>query len=180
MWLYLDPLGDPATIQERRTIVLDWVEAGAPKSGWDAVATVLHRQASCLQCHAFGGERQDLPLETYEDVLVVARRGGGMALGPLLVSAHNHAFGFAVLALLLSLLGAFTGLATRWKILLTSAAFVGGALDIAGWFLTRAYGAPFQFAVLAGGGLFGAAIGTWLLALALEVLRPRGHGTPQE
>lgn len=180
MWLYLDPLGDAAAIEQRRRVVLDWAEAGAPRDGWEPVRRVLHQEATCLECHAFGGERGDLPLETFDQVRPLAEAGGGMALGTLLVSAHNHAFGFAVLALLLSLLGAFTGLPTPWKILWTVAIFLGGAVDVAAWFLTRAHGAPWQYAVFAGGALFGAAAGAWILAIAFELLRParggRGRG----
>ena len=178
MWLYLDPLGDPEAIARRRGVVLDWVEAGAPETGWEAVRTVLHQEATCLQCHAFGGERADLPMETYEQVRPLAATGGGMQLGPLLVSAHNHVFGFAVLALILSVLAAFTALPSFLKILLTTGAFTGAAADIAGWFLTRSFGAPWQYAVLLGGALYGLCVAGLMLAVLQEVLRrrPRGVG----
>jgi hypothetical protein len=48
-------------------------------------------------------------------------------------------------------------------------AFVGAAVDVASWWLTRAYGAPFQWGVIAGGAAFGAAI-VWMSALSLGEL----------
>lgn len=173
MWVYLDPLQDEALIAARRTTILDWVEAGTPEAGWPAVAQVLHREATCLTCHAFGGEKQDLPFETMAQVQAVSAKGEGMPLAPLLTSAHNHAFGFGVLLLVFGLGCAFTGLPSFLRVLLPVGAFVGGVMDLGGWFLTRAFGAPFHLVVVAGGALFGLALAAMALALLVELLRPR-------
>jgi hypothetical protein len=178
MWLYLDPLGDADAIQARRETVLGWVEAGAPRDGWPAIQEVLHQQGTCLQCHAYGMEKQDLPLETYEQVLVVATKGGGIPLAPLLTSAHNHVFAFAVLAFLLSVLVALTRLPARLSLGLMVTAYAGAALDIGGWFLTRALGPPWQWAVIGGGALFGLAVGAMALVVLVDLLRPTGRGNP--
>ena len=176
MWIYLDPMQDEAAIEARRRTLLTWVEAGAPEAGWPDVARVLHREGTCLTCHGFGGEKQDLPFETRAQVEAVAVKGGGVPLASLLTSAHNHAFGFAVLALLFGLGCAFTGLPRAWRAALPAAAFLGAGLDLGGWFLTRSLGAPYHLLVLAGGALFGLALTLMALAVAVEVLRPRGHG----
>jgi hypothetical protein len=173
MFWYLDPTATPedmTRIEVRRTAILSWVEAGAPRDGWPAVRQVLHEQASCLQCHAVGREKADVPLETYEDVRRHAEPGRGMAEGALLVSAHNHLFAFAVMALLLSLGVAFTTLRGRLTTLLVAAAFAGAALDVGGWFLTAAQGAPFQHLVVLGGTLFGLSTGAMIAALLDEVV----------
>ncbi len=174
MWVYLDPLQDPESIQKRREVILSWVEEGAPESGWPAVGQVMHQEASCLQCHAPGGQRADLPFETYEEVRAVARAAPAISTSNLLVTAHNHAFAFSVLALLLSLLVVGTGAPGALKALLVASAFGGAVLDVGGWFATRAFGDPWPAAVLVGGGAFGAAIGTMaLLALFEVVVGPR-------
>ncbi len=157
-------LDDPTTTQNRARI-LDWVEAGAPESGWDAVRPIFTDIAACGACHVPGGERKDLPFTTYAEVLPVARYGSPTPLAPLLISAHNHLFGFAVLALLLSVGLCFTRIDGLPRGLLILGASGGAALDIAGWFLTRQWGQPFPFLVMAGGGLFG--LSTALMALAL-------------
>ena len=169
MWVYLDPLQDEALVESRRRTILDWVEAGTPEAGWPDVQRVLQQEASCLTCHGFGGEKQDLPFETAEQVRAVCVKGGGMPLGSLLTSAHNHAFGFAVLLLLLGLGTAFTGLPGWARAALPVVGFVGGAADLGGWFLTRAYGAPFHVVVLVGGALFGLALAAMALAILAEV-----------
>lgn len=173
MWVYLDPVQDETRVAARRQVVLDWVEAGTPEAGWPDVARVLQQEATCLTCHGFGGEKQDLPFETLEQVRLVAVKGGGMALAPLLTSAHNHAFGFGTLALLFGLGCAFTGWPRGLRVALPAVAFLGAALDIGGWFLTRAHGAPYPWLVISGGVLFGAALALMAAAVLAEVARPR-------
>jgi hypothetical protein len=179
MWQYLGTSPDDPGIPARRKTILDWVHAGAPKAGWPTVAPIFTDFQKCAQCHVPGGERRDLPFTSYEEVLKVARPGTGMALGSLLLTAHNHLFGFAVLALLLSL-GLCTTRVGGWlRTALILGASGGAALDVSGWFLTRAWGSPFQMQVMLGGGLFGLA--TTLMALAIlrdAACRGKRDGSP--
>ncbi len=155
---------DPVTA-ERRTQVLTWVEAGAPESGWEGLAPIFTAVEACGACHAPGGEKADLPLTTHAEVLPTTRYGAPTPLGPLLISAHNHLFGFAVLALLLSVGLCFTRVEGLLRGLLILGASGGAALDIAGWFLTRQWGSPFHLLVVTGGGLFG--LTTTVMGLAI-------------
>jgi hypothetical protein len=157
-------LDDAVTI-ERRKQILDWVEAGAPESDWTAVEPIFTAIESCGACHAPGGEKQDLPMMSYAEVRPLTQYGSPAPLGPLLITAHNHLFGFAVLALVLSLGVCFTRVGGLPRGLLILGASGGAALDIAGWFLTRQWGSPFHLMVVAGGGLFG--LSTTLMALAV-------------
>jgi len=168
MWQFLSAQGpdDPA-IGERRARILGWVRAGAPESGWPEVAPTFTEIEYCGACHVVGGEKQDLPFSTYGEVLTVAQTGRLKPLAPLLISAHNHLFGFAVLAFLLSLLLCMTRVEGWPRIVLILAASGGAALDIASWFFTRAWGSPFHLLIMVGGGLFGLAT----TAMALLVLR---------
>lgn len=175
MAVFLDPQGRPDVTEKRRRAVLGWVEAGTPESGWPPVQDILHVEATCLNCHAPGGEKEDVPLETLEQVRRVAARGTGMGLSSLLVSAHNHIFSFAVLGLLLSLGLSWTGVRPALGGLLVVAAFAGAALDVGSWFLTRSYGAPWQYTVILGGALFGAATSA-MAVLLLDELCLGGRG----
>jgi len=157
-------MDDPVTL-ERRKQILDWVEAGAPESGWIGVAPIFTAIESCGACHAAGGEKKDLPFTTWAEVRSVTTYGAPTPLGPLLITAHNHLFGFSVLALLLSLGLCFTRVRGVARGLLILGASGGAALDVAGWFLTRQWGSPFHLMVMTGGGLFG--VSTSLMALAL-------------
>jgi len=166
MFWYLDPQATPDSmerVEARRSVVLDWVGAGTPREGWEPVRQVLHEQGICLECHGAGKEKPDVLLDTYEDVVRLAQPGRGMTPGALLVSAHNHLFAFSVAALLLGVLVALSGLRRGVAAALVLAAFVGAAVDVGGWFLTAAYGAPWQTFVVLGGASFGLA--TTLMAL---------------
>lgn len=162
MWPHL---GTEPVRSERRDKILTWVERGAHENDWPDVATIFHAEGSCIKCHNPVGDASHLPFETYEDVRAVAQMEGGMPLALLTISAHNHAFGFAVLAFLLSVLFCFSRVTGRFRYALILAAFAGPLLDISGWFLTRSLGAPFQYQVLLGGALFGGS--TALMALLI-------------
>lgn len=159
--------GEPEdeTTKSNRALVLDWVEAGAQESTWPEVEQVFTGIETCGACHVEGGEKQDLPFATYADVVPLTQPGAPYPLGPLLISAHNHLFGFAVLALLLSLGLCLSRVSGRPRALLILAASGGAALDIASWFLARSFGAPFHLTIMAGGALFGLA--TTLMALLI-------------
>ena len=171
-------LGPTETLrQERRSLILDWVDRGAPEGEWDRVAPIFGGEETCGQCHTTDGSAGHVPLSRYDEVVPVATVDGGMPLSRLLISAHNHMFGFAVLALLLSLGLCATRTGRRARALLILAAFVGPLLDIGGWFLTRSFGAPFHWMVMVGGALFGVSA-TIMAALVLrEVLR---RGSPPD
>ena len=170
MWPFL---GEPDEIEPRRKLILDWVSKGAPESEWDTVAPIFTGDITCAQCHAPGGSKEDLPFATFADIKPFTVPGQGMSLGPLLISAHNHLFGFAVLALLLSLAFVGTRVPTRLQIPVIVAAFLGPALDIGGWFLTRSAGAPFHYMVILGGALFGIATTLMAAAVLVDALRLR-------
>lgn len=167
-------LGFETEVDEARQTILDWVDAGAPRSGWEQVAPIFTDPTRCAQCHVPGGQKGDVPFETYEDVLPYAQPDPGMALGALLISAHNHLFGFAVSSLLLTLLLCHSRWGGWLRIVLILAAFLGPLLDIGGWFLTRAEGAPFHYLVLLGGGLFGAATALMAVLVLADALRLGG------
>jgi hypothetical protein len=172
MWPYL---GSSAEQAQRRAEIFAWIDRGAPSDGWAAVAPVFRSEEGCAMCHSAqpGAVREDLPLDTYERVKPFTEPDRGISWGALHVTAHNHMFAFAVAALLLSVLLTFTGLRGLPRVALILAAFGGPVLDVGGWFLTKLYGAPWHFAVLVGGGLFGGAVATMAAVVAWEALLAR-------
>jgi len=168
-----DHLG--ATDDERagnRVKVLAWVEAGAPASGWAALETIFSGDSTCGGCHSTKDEtrtRRDLPFERLDQVAPFAEPDEGMSLADLTTSSHNHMFGFSVVALLVSLI--FT--ATRWRgplvPLLVATSFLGALLDVASWWLTKAWGSPFHLLVIAGGAAFGGSVSA-MIVLSLDEL----------
>ena len=163
--------------KERRALVLDWVDRGAPESEWDTVSPIFTGEETCGQCHTVGGSADFLPFDTYAQVLPAAKVDAGMPLSKLLISAHNHMFGFAVMALLLSVLLCASRVGGTLRTLLILAAFAGPLIDIGAWFLTRAFGAPFHWLVMAGGGMFGAATTLMALIVLRDALRGSGAKT---
>ena len=165
------PLSDPKNMYQNlsaqedarpalRRKILAWVEAGMPRSGWAEVGPIFSSAESCASCHRVKGDpepvKRDLPLETYEQVVASAGADTGISVRELATSSHNHVMGFAVVALLTSLV--FSG--TRWRgpivPLLVVGAFGGSVIDVSSWWLTKAWGHPWEFGVLLGGGIFGA------------------------
>ncbi|MCC7140435.1 MAG: hypothetical protein IT460_18605 [Planctomycetes bacterium] len=188
MYIYLGDADEQRA--QRHAAVLAWLGRGAPEEGWAEVEPVFTGTSTCGQCHKTGTDeagnprtKRDLPFETWEQVHPLTAPGGAMSVSELAQTSHNHLFGFAVASLLVSLV--FT--ATRWRgpivVLLVGGAFVGALLDVGGWWLTRAMGSPFQWAVIGGGALFGAALiamvalsldELWLGGVVGRVLRGRG------
>ena len=168
---YLGPAEEEKPAQ--RKAILAWVEAGMPRAGWVDVMPVFTSTATCGACHAPGAAKQDLPLDTYEHAVAAAGPDTGMSLAELTTSSHNHLMGFAVAGLLVGLVFS----ASRWRgplvPLLAAGTFVGAAIDVTSWWLTRWHGHPFEYGVLVGGGLFGACL-TAMAALSLDELWLRG------
>src|SRR5262245_1123110 len=169
----------PEAAAARRAAIVAWIEAGASRSGWPTVERSFTSLSECGMCHSKkpnddGSPRAkaDLPFESYDAVLPLTRPGPGMELSELATSSHNHMFGFSVAALAVSLVFA----ASRWRgplvVLLILGAFLGAALDVASWWLTHAFGSPFEWGVILGGGLFGVCVAT-MAVLSLDELALR-------
>jgi hypothetical protein len=170
MWPFL---GAESETARHRELILDWVDRGAPEADWATVEPILAGGEYCGQCHTAGGQKEDASFDTYAGVLPFAQPDRGMSRGQLMITAHNHWFGFTVLALILSLGVCLTRLPSALRMLLILGVFGGAVLDVAGWLLTSAYGAPYHYVVMAGGGLFGATSALMALAILVDALRIR-------
>lgn len=169
MWPYLG--STEAEIEAARTRVLAWIDAGAPEPGFAELQPIFAGVETCGSCHGAGGEKEDVPLETYEQVLPFAQPDQGMSWKALMISAHNHAYGFAMLAFVLSVLVCMSRLPRVLACVLILGLFLGPVLDIGGWFLTKLEGAPWHLVVILGGGLFGTCVVLALAVLVADALR---------
>ncbi len=160
-----------------RLAILAWVEGGAPREGWRTVEPVFTGEKTCGQCHNatrtdIEGRplpKADLPFETYEQVFAASGRDTGMSVHDLATSSHNHMWGFASVAFVTSMLFTFTRWRGPLRVALIVGAFAGAVLDVSSWWLTHDHGSPFQWGVLAGGGLFGACVLTMAVLTLDEV-----------
>ena len=167
-------LGDYDKKREQNLqVVTAWIEAGAPEQAWTPVSKIIMHEDRCLQCHVKEGAAEHLIFDSYASVADVAiAKRVPMPLGKLFVTAHNHLFAFLVAAFLLSLLLALCPIPTWARTVLVGGAFLGALVDVAGWFLTRAEGAPWHHLVMAGGGAFGACTTAMALVVLWHALRP--------
>ena len=140
--------GDPA----RLSPTYDSLDLGA-----DAPAEII--AVSCLDCHARSSEGEHaapgVPLEYWDDVeaLSISREVRPMPLEVLANSTHTHALGMSAIGIALSLLA----LLTSWPRVIVGAVIgltgVGLALDISGWWITRAV-SDWAYVVIAGGAAY--------------------------
>lgn len=136
-------------------LVLSWIHSGAPRTGYDAVASVFRR--SCLRCHT-STRGTTTPLATYEDAKRLAEPGSrARDLKSLVRTTHTHLFGFAFMIGSLSVLAALTAVPRRAVLALGVGCWTGMFMDVASWWLGR-LAIPFVYVSGAGGALMGAAL----------------------
>lgn len=161
-------------------ILMKWLQSGRISEdydsldlGEDAPAEILSRR--CLNCHSRnaqegGGIGQKYPLEYWDDVkgLAFSKRLDPVPVEILIQSTHTHGLAMPLFALAVSLLF----LATSWPrtlrhilVLITFAALLA---DLACWWLAR-LSAPFSYAILGAGGVFGAALGLQILGVFIDL-----------
>lgn len=169
MWPYLGATDEE--IEAARNRIVAWIAAGAPEGAFPEHQPLFAGVETCGSCHGPGGEKEDVPLETYAQVLPFAKPDPGMSWKALMISAHNHAYGFAMLAFVLSLLLCMSRLPRLLACLLILGLFVGPVMDIGGWFMTKLHGAPWHMVVILGGGLFGTCVMLALAVLLADALR---------
>ncbi len=174
MYPYLgDDRVDAQTHRARYDSIVAWVRGGATRAGWADVKPIFENPKLCLACHAPGGDMEGAPLVTYEDVTRFTTFDAGPSVAHLNKLSHSHLAGFALLAVVTSLL--FTR--TRYRMLVAAPLFVGAAigpmLDVTGWWLTKFHGMPWPWLVIVGGALFGVSV-LVMAILTLDELWLRG------
>ena len=132
----------------------------------------------CARCHQAGGEKSDVPLQTYEDfakyipLKIPVPPGGGwidsgrqMSLEKLTQSTHAHLLSFAVLFSLTGLTFAFTSYPVWLRCILGPMVLIAQFADVSCWWLARLepMGLYFAKTIIATGGVVG-------LGLVLQIV----------
>lgn len=170
MYSYLD--GDyegPETQQARHQEIVTWIRAGAPESSWPEVREIFTHPKLCASCHAPGKDMERTPLLTFEQVKRFTKMDTGVSESRLAKLSHSHLAGFALLAIMTSLI--FGATRYRWPIVvpLFLMVFLGPMLDVTGWWLTKYHGMPWPYLIMIGGALFGVGLMA-MVVLALDEL----------
>ncbi len=170
-----------------RQALLDWLASDKLTEQYDALdlgalapAELLDQH--CLSCHARTAEQgagigASVPLDYWDDVkkLAFSRDLEPTALEILIVSTHTHALSLAVVVLAIMGLVHCTRFSRSLCGWISMAGGLGLAMDIGGWWLTRAYGGAFVL-VIAGGALLTAHIVLGSLLTLAELWLPLRGG----
>lgn len=143
-----------------------WCAAGAPKERFEDVHPIL--QQRCVVCHSKDGEKEDVPLVTFEDVKAQTKVEPLVSKRRLIALTHIHVLAMGGLFGLLGAVFCFTSYPSRWKLAIVLLPFMGMTLDFSGWWLTR-LDARFADMILLGGALTGAGLGLLVVGALAEV-----------
>jgi hypothetical protein len=132
--------------------IRQWVVAGARRESFEPVRAIL--AARCIRCHAEGKEKEDAPLETFEDVQRQVKIEPLISTRRLTALTHMHVLGMGCLFGILGAIFCATAYSSRVKLLVVGAPFLGMALDFSSWWLARV-DERFCDVILAGGALTG-------------------------
>lgn len=138
-------------------MLVDWLQSGARKSGYDAIAHPI-LQKDCFACHS--GEiakRMNIPdYSTYSGVGPVIRINRGASLESLVRLSHIHLFGIGLLLFAVGLIFRLAVLNrwVKWGLIVTP--FAAILADILAWFLTK-WDPVYAWVVVIAGAVMGAA-----------------------
>jgi len=150
-------------------LLVDWLESGATKSGYDAIAHPI-LQKDCFACHS--GEtakRMGIPdYSTYAGVRAVTQGNTGASLESLVKLSHIHLFG---VGLLLFAVGFIFRLAVlnrwlKWALIVTP--FASILADILAWFLTK-WDPLYAYVVVIAGAVMGMAFTAQILISLYQI-----------
>lgn len=152
------------------------------------ITTIL--KARCIRCHQPGGEKQDTPLITLEQLEQYMPRepevpaAGGwvdsgriMSLEKLTQSTHAHLLTFAVLFGLTGLVFAFTSYPGFIRGIIGPIVLVAQVADISCWWLARLdppYGPAFAMCIIGTGGIVGLGLMTQIVLSLFNMYGPKG------
>ena len=156
---------------DARKAAYDADRAEGPEFGGKAVKIKTILKARCETCHAAGGDKSDIPLDTYDaldklmKVGAAAPPGGGwvdsgkqIGLVKLTQSTHAHLLSFSMLFSLTGLVFAFTSYPTVARCVLSPLVLLAQVADVSCWWLARLdapYGPYFAYCILGTGGVVG-------------------------
>jgi len=149
---------------EERTIVIDWVHAGADRAGYERdVRPIIEKR--CLSCH--DGSNPHIPnLFGFDNIKKVTESDTGAKISTLVRVSHIHMFGIPFLFFIVGLIFTHAYVRPVWfKCTVIALPFLAIMIDVSSWYMIKVYH-PFVWAeILAGALLAGSFAFMWLVSL---------------
>jgi hypothetical protein len=131
--------------------IISWIHSGADKGGYDQQIVPIVEK-SCLSCH--GGSNPHLArLDGYDNFKKVVERDTGTDLFTLVRVSHIHLFGLTFIFFLMGLIFSHAFVRPVWlKCLIVGTPFIGIAVDVSSWYVTKFFSA-FAWGVMLSGAI---------------------------
>jgi hypothetical protein len=150
-----------------------WIGTGATETVYRAEIEPILAE-NCVSCHAEG--KYDPPLTSFEEVSKLTEAGRGIDVAKLARTTHVHVLGIPLLFFVLGALFVHTRFGEGLKSVIVVVPFVGIALDISHWWLTR-HNPSHAVGIVIGGMLMSLGFGMMWLMTFYDVCAPLDKGT---
>ena len=156
---------------EERTIVIDWVHAGADRAAYERdVRPIIEKR--CLTCH--DGSNPHIPnLFGFDNIKKVTESDTGAKLSTLVRVSHIHMFGIPFIFFIVGLIFSHAYVRPVWfKCAVIALPFLSVMVDVSSWYMIKVYH-PFAWVEILAGMLLAACFAfMWLVALYQMWLSP--------
>ncbi len=174
------PMSGYISIDDRAEIVA-WLKSGGDKAAFESsVKPVIERQ--CLMCHASEAVKQFgniPPLDSYENVRLVATVDTGLSLLTLVKLSHIHLLGIGLILFGIGFIFCLAELNRYLKNGLILLPFIAIVADILAWFLTK-WDPVFAYTVVISGGLVGVAMAAQIFISLYQIWFLKRPKVPKE
>ncbi len=136
---------------EERSIVIDWVHAGADRAAYERdVRPIIEKR--CLTCH--DGSNPHIPnLFGYDNIKKVTESDTGAKLSTLVRVSHIHMFGIPFIFFIVGLIFSHAYVRPVWfKCAVIALPFLSVMVDVSSWYMIKVYH-PFAWVEILAGAL---------------------------
>jgi hypothetical protein len=141
----------PMLPPEVRSIVIDWVHAGAGRDGYERdVRPIVDKR--CLTCH--DGSNPHIPnLFGYDNIKKVTESDTGAKISTLVRLSHIHMFGIPFIFFIVGLIFTHAYVRPVWfKCTVIALPFLAIMVDVSSWYMIKVYH-PFAWVEILAGAL---------------------------
>jgi len=143
---------------------LEWIRNGADKRSYESDIKAIV-EANCLSCHD-GSNPHLTNLDGWENLSATVAQNTGADLNTLVRVSHIHLFGLTFIFFIMGFIFSHAYLRPVWlKIVMILAPFLGVAMDVLGWYVTKVF-TPFAWVVLLAGVINGLSFAVmWVICM---------------
>jgi hypothetical protein len=135
------------------TTIIEWVEKGADRDGYEAVIRPVLDQR-CMSCHD-GSNPHLANLGGYDNLMKVTEQDTGADIFTLVRVSHIHLFGISFIFFILGFIFSHAYVRPVWfKCTVIVLPFVAVMTDVSSWYFTKLYH-PFAWVVMCAGATMG-------------------------